>query len=239
MENCLKIYPRHGFLNTEYKVRSEKEESFTILFNGQKMFEGVVKAGETKVLPKFNVAGEYIVISNRTSEIQKIIVEDAYRFGGSELNYAFLAKYSTSVFLVMLDRLYIYNYSNSDFWMENGLCPDSIEDLNEDLYLFKSNRKSRSNDSITRNDYYGVFSLIRKKILFSFNELIAYTNQYILYIDSQSENVCIYFYTIDLCVYVEMAKFIFDSHKDCLYYTVDKDNSIYKTANLNDWEVRQ
>ena len=239
MENCLKIYPRHGFLNTEYKVRSEKEESFTILFNGQKMFEGVLKAGETKVLPKFNVAGEYIVISNRTSEIQKIIVEDAYRFGGSELNYAFLAKYSTSVFLVMLDRLYIYNYSNSDFWMENGLCPDSIEDLNEDLYLFKSNRKSRSNDSITRNDYYGVFSLIRKKILFSFNELIAYTNQYILYIDSQSENVCIYFYTIDLCVYVEMAKFIFDSHKDCLYYTVDKDNSIYKTANLNDWEVRQ
>ena len=64
MENCLIVYPRHGFLNTEYKVRSEKEESFTILFNGQKMFEGVVKAGETKVLPKRNVAGEYIVISN-------------------------------------------------------------------------------------------------------------------------------------------------------------------------------
>lgn len=81
MENCLKIYPRHGFLNTEYKVHSEKEDSFTILFNGQKMFEGIVKAGETKVLPKLHVAGEYIVISNRSNDRQKICVEDSLETG--------------------------------------------------------------------------------------------------------------------------------------------------------------
>lgn len=100
MENCLKIYPRHGFLNTEYKVRSEKEESFTILFNGHKMFEGVVKAGETKVLPKLNVAGEYIVISNRTNERQKICVENALRLGSSDLKRAMSLMIFRTLFLL-------------------------------------------------------------------------------------------------------------------------------------------
>lgn len=239
MENCLKIYPRHGFLNTEYKVRSEKEESFTILFNGQKIFEGVVKAGETKVLPKLNVTGEYLVMSNRTNERQKIYVEDAYRFGGSKLNYAFLAKYYTTAFIVMLDRLYIYNYESHDFWMENGLCPDSIEDLNEDLFLFKSNRKSEIENKTNLNDYYSVFSLDQKKIIFSFNELITYTRNYLIYKDVQSNKVSIYFYAIDLSVSIEMDKRIYDIQEECLYYTIENDDDVYKTYNLNEWEARQ
>ena len=239
MENCLKIYPRHGFLNTEYKVRSEKEESFTILFNGQKIFEGVVCSGETKVLPKLNVTGEYLVISNRTNERQKIYVEDAYRFGGSKLNYAFLAKYYTTAFLVMLDRLYIYNYESHDFWMENGLCPDSIEDLNEDLFLFKSNRKSEIENKTNLNDYYSVFSLDQKKIIFSFNELITYTRNYLIYKDVQSNKVSIYFYAIDLSVSIAMDKRIYDIQEECLYYTIENDDDVYKTYNLNEWEARQ
>ena len=237
--SAIVVYPTRGFLNTTFKIKASQNDTFKITFNGNTVSEGKLSIGETVCLPKLHAAGDYMIESIKSGERQAIRVEDAYRFGGSKLNYAFLAKYSTTAFIVMLDRLYTYNYENQDFWMDNNLCPDSIEDLNAELFLFKSKRKSESDEKTTLNDYYSVFSLVQKRILFSFNELIAYTPCYLVYRDIISKEVSIYFYTIDLFVSIEMEKSIFDSQEDCLYYTIENDEDIYKTSNLNEWETRQ
>ena len=153
MENCLKIYPRHGFLNTEYKVRSEKEESFTILFNGHKMFEGVVKAGETKVLPKLNVAGEYIVISNRTNERQKICVENALRLGSSNLKRAYVFDDFPYIIFVMKDRFHFYDPSIETYvYTENYLSPNNIQYITDGKLLFSTKHSEGTSLSIFNAD---------------------------------------------------------------------------------------
>ena len=90
MNNCLIVYPKRGFLNTEYKVRSNEKEIFNVQFHGQKIYEGTIQAGETKVLPKLSIAGEYIVVCNRTNERQTIRVEDALRLGSSDMKEAYI-----------------------------------------------------------------------------------------------------------------------------------------------------
>lgn len=153
MENCLKVYPKHGFLNTEYKVRSEKEESFTILFNGQKMFEGVVKAGETKVLPKLNVAGEYIVISNRPNERQKICVENALRLGSSDLKRAYVFDDFPYIIFVMKDRIHFYDPSIETYvYTENYLSPNDIQYIADGKLLFSTKHSDGTSLSIFNTD---------------------------------------------------------------------------------------
>lgn len=153
MENYLKIYPRHGFLNTEYKVRSENEESFTILFNGQKMFEGVVKAGETKILPKLNVAGEYIVISNRSNERQKICVEDALRLGSSDLKRAYVFDDFPYIIFVMKDRIHFYDPSIETYvYTENYLSPNDIQYIADGKLLFSTKHSDGTSLSIFNTD---------------------------------------------------------------------------------------
>ena len=153
MENCLKIYPRHGFLNTEYKVRSEKEESFTILFNGQKMFEGVVKAGETKVLPKLNVAGEYIVISNISNERQKICVENALRLGSSDLKLAYVFDDFPYIIFVMKDRIHFYDPAIETYvYTENYLSPNDIQYIADGKLLFSTKHSDGTSLSIFNAD---------------------------------------------------------------------------------------
>lgn len=153
MENCLKIYPQHGFLNTEYKVRSEKEESFTILFNGQKMFEGVVKAGETKVLPKLNVAGEYIVISNISNERQKICVENALRLGSSDLKRAYVFDDFPYIIFVMKDRIHFYDPTIETYvYTENYLSPNDIQYIADGKLLFSTKHSDGTSLSIFNAD---------------------------------------------------------------------------------------
>lgn len=153
MGNCLKIYPKRGFLNTEYKVRSEKEESFTILFNGQKMFEGVIKAGETKVLPKLNVAGEYIVISNRSNERQKICVENALRLGSSDLKRAYVFDDFPYIIFVMKDRIHFYDPSIETYvYTENYLSPNDIQYITDGKLLFSTKHPDGMSLSIFNTD---------------------------------------------------------------------------------------
>ncbi len=153
MEICLKVYPKHGFLNTEYKVRSEKEESFTILFNEQKIYEGVVRIGEIKVLPKLNVAGEYFVLSKRTNERHKICVENALRFGCSDLKSAYVFDDLPYIIFVMKDRIHFYDPSIETYvYTENYLCPNDIKHIANGKLLFSTKHSDGTSLSVFNAD---------------------------------------------------------------------------------------
>lgn len=188
MENYLKIYPRRGFLNTEFKVRSVKEDSFTILFNGQKMFEGVVKAGETKVLPKLNVAGEYIVISNRSNERQKICVENALRLGSSDLKHAYVFDDFPYIIFVMKDRIHFYDPTIETYvYTENYLSPNDIQYITNGKLLFSTNHSDGTSLSIFNTDKLCIEESLE------IGEIIAHSKDYkMLYVlDKCSSSVSI------------------------------------------------
>ncbi|MCQ2235690.1 MAG: hypothetical protein MJZ18_01695 [Bacteroidales bacterium] len=188
MEDYLKVYPKHGFLNTEYKIRSEKEDSFTILFNGQEMFEGVVGAGETKVLPKLNAAGEYIVIGNQSKERHKICVENALRFGSSDLKRAYVFDDFPYLIFVMKDRIHFFDPSIETYvYTENYLCPNDIKHITDGKLLFSTEHSGGTSFSI--------FDTEKLRIEYSLevDELIAHSNDYkTLYVlNKRKSSVCI------------------------------------------------
>lgn len=149
MIESLRVYPKHGFLNTEYKVRSEGEDSFTIFLNGQTVFKGDIKAGETKVLPKLKTAGDYTIISNRTNERQQVRVEDALRLGSSELKQAYVFDEYPYIIFVMKDRFHLYDPSIETYvYTENYLCPNDIKHVNDGLLLFSTKHSSGMSLSI-------------------------------------------------------------------------------------------
>lgn len=219
MENCLKIYPRQGFLNTEYNVRSEKEESFTILFNGQKMFEGVVKAGETKVLPKLNVAGEYIVISNRTNERQKICVENALRLGSSDLKRAYVFDDFPYIIFVMKDRIHFYDPSIETYvYTENYLSPNDIQYIANGKLLFSTKHSDGTSLSIFNADKLCIEESLET------GEIIAHSKDYkMLYVLDKYKSSVSIVRTENLSVETEFEN-INPEGQD--FYHVDNENGL-------------
>ena len=219
MENCLKIYPRHGFLNTEYKVRSEKQESFTILFNGQKIFEGVVKAGETKVLPKLNVAGEYFVISNRTNERQKICVENALRLGSSDLKRAYVFDDFPYIIFVMKDRIHFYDPTIETYvYTENYLSPNDIQYIADGKLLFSTKHSDGTSLSIFNADKLCIEESLE------IGEIIAHSKDYkMLYILDKCNSSVSIVRTENLSIETEFHN-INSEGQD--FYHVDNENGL-------------
>lgn len=219
MENNLMVYPKHGFLNTEYKVRSEKEESFMVFFNEQKLFEGVVHPGETKVLPKLNVAGEYVVISNTTNERQKICVEDALRLGSSDLKQAYIFDDFPYIIFVMKDRIHIYDPSIETYiYTENYLCPNDINHIANGKLLFSTKHSDGTSLSIFNTDKLSIeYSL-------EVGEILAHSKDYkTLYVLDKNDSSISIIRTEALSVETEFHN-INPGNQD--FYHVDNKNGL-------------
>lgn len=219
MKNCLKIYPKHGFLNTEYKVRSEKEVSFTILLNGQKIFEGGVKAGETKVLPKLSVAGEYIVIGNQSNERQKICVENAIRLGSSYLKHAYVFDDFPYIIFVMMDRIHFYDPSIETYvYTENYLCPNDIQHITDGKLLFTTKHSGGTSLSIFNTDKLCIEESLE------IGEIIAHSKDYkVLYVLDKSGSSVSIVRTEYLSVETEFHN---SNPEGQVFYHVDNENGL-------------
>lgn len=135
MSKEFKVYPHKGFLNTEFCFYSENDN-----------IQLVDKIdGSILTLPKGDYtnmkleAGEHEFVIKGDTFSQKIIVEDAWRFGGSEIKFMFCSETSPWVACVMKDRMYFHNMETQEEFIENGLAPDSISDINGEYFLFQSN----------------------------------------------------------------------------------------------------
>lgn len=219
MVNSLRVYPKRGFLNTEYKIRSEEEDSYMILFNGQKMFEGEVQSGEIKVLPKLNVAGEYIVISNRTNERQKICVENALRLGSSDLKRAYVFDDFPYIIFVMKDRIHFYDPSIETYvYTENYLCPNDIKHLKDGNLLFFTKHSDGMSLSIFNTDKLCIeYSL-------EIGEILAHSKDYktLYVIDQYSSSVSIV-RTENLSIETEFKNINAEGQN---FYHVDNENGL-------------
>ena len=235
------IYPHKGYLNTEFKFQVSDEKISKVRFESEcNTLLSLLNTNISIHSKTIEAPGVYnVFVNDEKSPRDTVVVENAYKFGGSKLSHAYLSPMSAHAFLVMLDRMYIYDYLNNICWVENGLVPDSIEALTDELVLFKSERKVENGEETTNSTFYSIFSVKDKQISISFNEYIAHTDTYLIYKDSTEQKIGVLFYCMETVFLIEADKFVFDKAKECIYFTRQKDNKIYQTSNLEQWITRQ
>lgn len=141
MGQAFNVYPTRGFLNTEFKIKSNKTETirYYIFNNGALVSEGELKGESTKSLPQFDMPGEYTICDNEGFGRQTIQVEDAIRLGSSELKKSYVFDVFPYIIFVMRDRIHMYDPDLGTYvFSENFISPDQIYALNSHLLLFVS-----------------------------------------------------------------------------------------------------
>ena len=130
------IYPTRGFLNTDFKIKSNIPNTVVVYNNENICFELCLNTNETKTLPRFNSPGCYIVESKVDGLRQAIRVEDAIRLGTSTLKRAYVFDDFPFIIFVMKDRIHFYDpLIESYVYTENFLCPDKILQVGFDNVL--------------------------------------------------------------------------------------------------------
>ncbi len=135
----LVIYPKRGFLNTSFKVKSQIEDDYKVIFKGTTISEGKIKAGTTVSLPKFCDAGYYTIEFSKAKERQQICVENAIRLGSSNLKKSYVFDNFPYIVFVMKDRIHLYDpIVNTYIYTENYLSPNNIQAINDTKLLFST-----------------------------------------------------------------------------------------------------
>ena len=130
------IYPTRGFLNTDFKIKSNIPNTVVVYNNENICFELCLNTNETKTLPRFNSPGCYFVESKVDGLRQAIRVEDAIRLGTSTLKRAYVFDDFPFIIFVMKDRIHFYDpLIESYVYTENFLCPDKIFQVGFDNVL--------------------------------------------------------------------------------------------------------
>ena len=176
MEN-LRIYPKRGFLNTEYHISSKQKEAFIVLFKDKQIYEGTTMPGETVILPKLKEAGDYTVVNSRTQERQKICVEDALRLGSSDLKKSYVFDDFPYIIFVMKDRIHFYDPIIGTYvFSENYLCPNDIHLIHDSKLLFATEHPRGTSLSVFDTERLSITSSIEvgKILAYSDNCSIIY-----------------------------------------------------------------
>lgn len=155
-------------------------------------------------------AGIHHLRSESQEEI--VIIEDALKFGGSEIKKGIIFDNNPWVFVIAMDRLYITNRNTEEEKVEYNITPETIECTDDTdssiFFLFK-----------TKNDY-SIYNVESGEVVFSFNGYI-YCNEHLV-IYKKEGTVCVYNYISQKTIVDFIGQY---SIYENLYYV--KENSVY------------
>lgn len=219
------IHPYKGYLNTEFHIYAKGTEDVTYeVFptNGETtapITNGVVTPNIPCSL-KINESGTFrIEFCDGTST--EIIVEDGYKFGGSNYKNSFIFDESDWCFVVMNDRTYFYNRVTEDSYVE-AISPDDIEFLSPDYVIIGNNG----------HDERTIYSLKDQKPILNVSDIVFFNSDLIMWKENTAdEKIRLNLYLLgERCIKESfiVSEFIIDS-EDCslIYY---HDNSLYKIS---------
>ena len=207
------IFPTKGFLNTDYKIKSNVSTDIVVYHNGSVYFEFIMNINEIKTLPKFNSPGYYIVESKTDGLRQTIHVEDAIRLGSSALKKVYSFDDVPYIIIVMKDRIHFYDpIIESYVYSENFLCPDEIISLGTNgTLLFVTEHEKGVSISIFDTES---FSLSEN---YEYKKIFAYSNDYkLLYLLNIKNELCL----VDTTSFSEIASYKYE--EDNLWLNDDR-----------------
>lgn len=166
------IYPHRAYLNSDIHIFADHGEEITLCHNDMEIKRLSLSDKGYGTFSRFCEPGEYQFADSK-GNVETLLVEDAYRYGTSKYKNSWLFTNPDILFIQLYDRLKIYDLSKNCYvFEENDLCPDSIEQIKPNLFLFKSDRHT---DNDVKVCDYSLFSTDTFSFLnsVSFNETLA------------------------------------------------------------------
>ena len=188
------IHPHKGYLNTHFHIHycGTGDLRYNVLApnnSSQIVATGKVSSNKPYKL-NLSTAGEYEVQFENGHKI-RLVVEDAYKFGGSRLKKAFVFDNCPWLFVIMYDRTYFYNRNTGEEYIET-ISPDEILEVSEEYVLLNTNGQSETT----------LFSLIGQKPIAEFKDIVTYNPGCIVYKENEDDKIyiCVYSIQKDECV---------------------------------------
>lgn len=218
------IHPYKGYLNTEFHLYAKGTEDVTykVFSNGDEttpLTSGIVTPNIPCSL-KINKSGTFrIEFSDGTST--EIIVEDGYKFGGSNYKNSFIFDESDWCFVVMNDRTYFYNRVTEDSYVE-AISPDDIEFLSPDYVIVGNNG----------HDERTIYSLKDQKPILNVSDIVFFNSDLIMWKENTAdEKIKLNLYLLgERCIKESfiVSEYIIDlEDRSLIYY---HDGSLYKIS---------
>lgn len=152
------IFPSKGYRNSQFQIISTLDKLIVSIENeGTNHLNINVSSSSPTILTKLDKPGKYVAscVFNGNRFEQIIEVKNAYRLGESVFKRAFIFDDIKYVFLLMKDRMLIYDEKRDLFLTENGYSPTLIKKIDNNHLLFIT--KISSEQEYIMN--FGVYSL--------------------------------------------------------------------------------
>ena len=183
------IHPHKGYLNTEFHIHlnGDKQLSYEVYskcMNPELYSDGSVKPFTPQSMT-IGIAGEYQVHFNDGTVID-LVVEDAYKFGGSAFKRAFVFDQCVWAFVVMYDRTYFHNRDTGEEYVE-PISPDDIIEVSKEYVLFKTSQENETT----------LYSLTEQKPIREFSDIVTHNEKYIVYEEKNDECLYLNIYSLE------------------------------------------
>ena len=236
----LAVHPHIGFLNTDFSIHLLKEDSdqavhnFLITIsmesseNSKKTEVQTVLLDKEKLctIYKFTQPGKYCISLADDSENVVIEVKDAIRFGGGQYKKSYIFDETPWCFIVMGDRTYFYNRDSKEQYIES-ISPDSIEVVNANVALFKSDKHEECS----------LYSLTSHKIFASYRKGTVAGNRWLISENSNKEQNELDIISFDKEVLntasIAYDKYLVDSEKNKVYIISENTVSVFSLDSMS------
>ncbi len=139
MTSPFRIFPSSGYLNSQYQIISSIDNvELTLTLNNIVEKTLILSKDNLTILNKLDKPGEYIASCTvaGVDHQQKIVLDDALRLGSSVLKSAYVFENVDYSFLLMKDRLLLYNEKTQQILTENRISPSEIRKIDNENFLF-------------------------------------------------------------------------------------------------------
>lgn len=227
MTNPFHTFPSIGYKNSQFQVVSTVDDLRVDFMQEDKLLRSeIVHSDYPIIITSLNAVGRILAkctIDNQ-EYTQEIEIRDALRLGSSVFKRAFLFDDTDFSFLLMKDRLLLYDEKKQILLTENHYSPTEIHQLNKSEYLFTTQIGSKE-EGIMNLGVYNTdkFSLV-SELLNDYREIKRIPESNAVWLYNIKENAIQYFQVTDGAgTYFKQLKIIDDGFET---YHLSEDESL-------------
>ena len=156
MKRPFNIFPSTAFKNSQLQIVSSIDNLRIDFYSNEKVIKSINSSSKYPItLTIQESSGLVIAKCNYEDKIfkQEISIKDAFRFGSSELKKTFVYEDSKFSFLLMKDRMHIYNEEKNLLLTENHYSPTQIHKIDAKNFLFLTKINESKNGVVNLGIY--------------------------------------------------------------------------------------
>lgn len=159
-----KIFPSIGYINSQFQIINliDNEIRIDVIKEGIEIKKLELSSNSSSYLLELALPGKYELTTciNNIIFSQYLEIKNSIRIGTSIIKKIYTFNKIPYTYILMKDRILIYNEKNKVTIIENEISPSEIIKINEEILLFKTTFKD-SNNRITN---FGIYQVNEYKI---------------------------------------------------------------------------